>query len=165
MKKFGLLIVTALMFLGFQAQTKKHFLKGQVTDIAGQPISQAKVMNQSDTTEFGLTDASGIFSLETVAKVQTLVVSKQGLLNERIHPASTFVRVKMLNGRPEVFHVLEEAVVECNMGTMDHKGPMSARYKRSAKMEYNGLSAPDPTVKTQNLILASAKMDFIRQSR
>jgi Ca-activated chloride channel family protein len=95
MKKFTLIFVCGLIGLSGVEQAKKHILKGQVTDIDGQPIKKALVLDISiaDSTR---TDDGGLFSLYSSVEIKSVEVSKAGCDDTRMSSnGSTFITIRM----------------------------------------------------------------------
>ena len=102
MKKLIILFVCSLMGIAGNAQTKKHILKGQVTDINGQPIKNALVAElvSADSTR---TDQVGMFTLFSNKEIRAIEVIKPGFEDKRISAVGlTFIKMQMITKHDQV---------------------------------------------------------------
>ena len=95
MKKLIILFVCTLVAGAGIAQTKKHILKGQVTDVNGNPIEKAKV-SDIVTADSARTDESGIFTLYSAKEIKSIEVEKNGFVDTRASAIGlTFLKIQM----------------------------------------------------------------------
>lgn len=95
MKKLFILFICGLFGFAVNAQTKKHILKGQVTDISGQPIKKALV-SDIITADSARTVEVGMFSLYSSNEIRSVEVSKIGYEDTRMCAnGSTCITVMM----------------------------------------------------------------------
>ena len=95
MKKLIILFICGLFGFAVNAQTKKHILKGQVTDINGQPIKKVLV-SDIITADSARTVEVGMFSLYSSNEIRSVEVSKIGYEDTRMCAnGSTCITVMM----------------------------------------------------------------------
>ena len=95
MKKLSLSLALIAVSTLIVAQTKFHILKGQVNDPHGNPVAQAIITNASDSNEKSMSDAQGIFALESKNPIRSIKVKRAGMKSKTIAVTNTFVTVEL----------------------------------------------------------------------
>lgn len=164
MKKLIILFVWSLVAGAGIAQTKKHILKGQVTDVNGNPIEKAKV-SDIVTADSARTDESGIFTLYSAKEIKSIEVEKNGFVDTRASAIGlTFLKIQMQPERkidelelPDrtgcVIPELEEdlAIYETQeVMVMDAVNFKSARSKTTPMGATMAWNAPNQNVNTES---------------
>ena len=112
MKKVIVISLCMLSALASMAQSKQHILKGQVLDAVGKAVDRAliKIPISSDST---LTDAQGMFLLESENPISQIEVSKDGFIKKQQRvKGKTFVQV-LLESTEEIAVLDDDAEKDC----------------------------------------------------
>lgn len=112
MKKVIVISLCMLSALASMAQSKQHILKGQVLDAVGKAVDRAliKIPISSDST---LTDAQGMFLLESENPISQIEVSKDGFIKKQQRvTGKTFIQV-LLESTEEIAVPDDDAEKDC----------------------------------------------------